>query len=893
MHDRLVQKNGWYASWHQQIIHGAVHWIALLVIAVLSTSVLLLSSISEKLESALAMSIPIIEVYPGPGVNTYQSDLYSVEVFDGSTWLPSYTYKYSRLSKVNWHWNTNPSVNFTTFGTDGATLVRITKLTGSISSVDVSPKSKNISATIQDGKATFTVNPNNKTWITVNGDDANPLFVFADEPKPAIPAGATYFGPGVQNIASTTNNHYKASSNEIIYIDGGAFVRGNIDVTGTTNVQIMGPGVLSGDLWTAEFVQALPTFAEKQSYAMIRGDWNGRNMATVKGITIVNSPFYNFWNGAANVYSVKILSPWHYSTDAFQAVNHVDQVFVFNGDNVFFPIWAGVNQDHVTVTNSFVGNTNNSIICGGFWGNSPNNTYTSLIDNVDIKTYGNPPGWGQPTPGVFQIWVDNATSTLGYSNQTYQNIRIEGSLSQPMAQLKNMVYPWGGPNVFNPPLGNSYNLLFRNITLGGTQGARSDIKGWDANNGFHNVSLDNIMINGTQVTDINVANYFDVNSYVSGMVITAPPDTTPPTIFITVPLNNASVSGAVNITASSSDNYSVSKVEFFIDGALFSTDMTAPYSVSWDTTSITTGSHSIIAKAYDIVNNFNTSSVTVTVVDQTLPTTSIISPVQNANVSGTVGINANATDDVGVSKVEFYIDGSILSTDTSDPYSTLWNTASSTLGSHVLISKAYDSQNNVGTSSGVAVIVVDLTPPISSITTPINNSTVSGTVSMSATTTDVSGISKVELYVDGSLLSTDTTAPYTSSWNTTSYIHNSNHTIFAKSYDSAGNIGTSATISVKVADITSPTTSITSPLNNATVTRSSTVTIQANASDVSGISKIEFRVNGTLKCTDTTAPYSCAWSVPQPKNVTYTLQSKAYDVANNSAVSTNVTVTAK
>ena len=800
LHDRLVQKSGWYASWDKNKIHNIIHWVTFLFIVVIATHTIFLSNITNSPELAIAATIPVIEVYSSPGVNTYQSDLYSVEVLDGAVWRPSYTYKYSRLSKVNWHWNTNPSVNFTTFGTDGTTQVRITRLAGSISSVEISPKSKNINATIQNNQATFTLNPNNKTWITVNGNDANPLFVFADELKPAIPAGATYFGPGIQDISSTTSNHYKASSNEIIYIDGGAFVRGNIDVTGTTNVQIMGPGILSGDLWTAEVVQSLPTFAEKQAYFMIRGDWNGRNMASVKGITILNSPFYNFWN-IANVYSAKVISPWYYSVDGFQAVNHVDQSFAFVGDNVFFPIWAGIGGDNVTVTNSFVGNTNNSVICGGFWGNPASNNYTSLIDNVDIKTYGNPPGWGQPTPGVFQIWVDNTDSTKGYSNQTYQNIRIEGNLSQPMAQLKNMLYPWGGPNVFDPPLGNSYNLTFKNISLSGTQGARSEIKGWDANNGFHNILFDNLMINGTQVTETNAPNYLDVNSYVSGMVITAPPDVTPPYVSITAPANNSVLSGTVSITASSTDASGISKVEFYSDGGLLSTDISAPYSISWDTTSATPGGHIIMAKSYDTAGNTNTSSVSVTVTDQTAPTATITAPLNNASVSGSVAISANATDNVAVSKVEFYI--------------------------------------------------------------------------------------------DGALLSTDITAPYSATWNTASYVHNSSHTLTAKAYDSAGNIGTSATVSVTVLDITAPTTSITSPLNNATVSRNTRVTIQASASDISGISKVEFRVNNTLKCTDTTAPYICAWSVPQPKNVIYTLQSKAYDVANNSAVSSNVTVTAK
>ncbi len=461
-----------------------------------------------------------IEVYPGPGGNAYLSNLYQVEVFNGSSWIPAYVYKFSRQSVCHWHYGTTPSVNFLTFGTTGAVDVRVTKIAGPITTVDVSPHSKNIPVQLSAGKAVLTLNQNNKAWITVNGDDANPLFVFADAPKPPVPAGATYVGPGVLDVP-TAGNHYKASNNEVIYLDGGAWVRGNIDVRGTRNVQIMGPGVLSGDLWRGEDINPLP-FNQFTNYVMITGDFYGGNGASVRGITIVDTPAYSFFGGASNVSGVKILSPWFFGTDAFQGVSHVDHSFCFNGDNVFMPMWAGVQNDNVTITSSFAGTSNNSVFAGGYWGFESSQRYSALADDIDIKTYNND-DWVPPAPllaSVFQVWLDNNVPTAGYSNQTYQNIRIEGNLAGPMLQLKNVVYPWGGPYVFDPPLGNSYNLIFKNISLEGTQKYRSEIKGWDANNGFHRVVLENVKINGTVVTPANVGSYFDINSYVWGLTYT-------------------------------------------------------------------------------------------------------------------------------------------------------------------------------------------------------------------------------------------------------------------------------------------------------------------------------------------------------------------------------------
>jgi hypothetical protein len=95
------------------------------------------------------------------------------------------------------------------------------------------------------------------------------------------------------------------------------------------------------------------------------------------------------------------------------------------------------------------------------------------------------------------------------------------------------------------------------------------------------------------------------------------------------------------------------------------------------------------------------------------------------------------------------------------------------------------------------------------------------------------------------------------------------------------------------ADTTAPITSVTSPVSGARVARSSNVTIMATASDNKGVTKVEFYVNGVLKCTDTAAPYSCAWSVAKGRNVPYALQTKAYDSAGNSAASQIVSVTSR
>ncbi len=115
---------------------------------------------------------------------------------------------------------------------------------------------------------------------------------------------------------------------------------------------------------------------------------------------------------------------------------------------------------------------------------------------------------------------------------------------------------------------------------------------------------------------------------------------------------------------------------------------------------------------YIMVRSYSgTGSYTLTVTltygsgDTTAPTVSITAPTNGATVSGTTTISASASDNVGVSKVEFYIDGSLKGTDTSSPYSYSWSTTSYSDGSHSIYAKAYDAANNVGTSTTITVTV--------------------------------------------------------------------------------------------------------------------------------------------------------------------------------------------
>lgn len=132
----------------------------------------------------------------------------------------------------------------------------------------------------------------------------------------------------------------------------------------------------------------------------------------------------------------------------------------------------------------------------------------------------------------------------------------------------------------------------------------------------------------------------------------------------------------------------------------------------------------------------------------------------------------------------------------------------------------------------------------------------------------------------------------------TTYTHSTNlskgtYYAYITTTDNAGNLATSTVGSVVIRDAIAPATAVTSPTNNATVSRNKIMTIKANATDAVGVTKVVFYVNGAIVCTDTTAAYTCSWKVPIKSGAVYTLQTKAYDAAGNIGSSAIVKVTAR
>src|SRR5690606_27016875 len=183
------------------------------------------------------------------------------------------------------------------------------------------------------------------------------------------------------------------------------------------------------------------------------------------------------------------------------------------------------------------------------------------------------------------------------------------------------------------------------------------------------------------------------------------------------------------------------------------------------------------------------------------PTVTILNP-PAGNVTNTVNISAIASDNVGVSGVQFLLNGENLGTeDTNAPYEYSWNTTTIPNGSYTLTARARDASGLTTTSNPIVVNVANVVPdtiaPVVTLTAP-SAGTVSGAINVSANASDNIGVAGVQFLLNGVALGAeDNSAPYTFRWNTNPS-SNGTYTIRARARDAAGNTTSSDSVVVTV-----------------------------------------------------------------------------------------------
>lgn len=185
----------------------------------------------------------------------------------------------------------------------------------------------------------------------------------------------------------------------------------------------------------------------------------------------------------------------------------------------------------------------------------------------------------------------------------------------------------------------------------------------------------------------------------------------------------------------------------------------------------------------------------------------------------------------------------------------------------------------------------DTLAPTAAIVSPLTASVVSGAVAVAVSASDNVAVTKTELYVNGALAGTDTTAPYSFSYNT-AQIADGLASLVVKAYDAAGNVGTSNSVSLTVdnipdADTKAPVVKIIKPAAGSSIASARwTVYISASATDNRAVKGMKLYINGTLRKSTTSNTLSFAWYVRYATKGYYNIKVTATDTSGNVGSST-------
>jgi subtilisin family serine protease len=327
-------------------------------------------------------------------------------------------------------------------------------------------------------------------------------------------------------------------------------------------------------------------------------------------------------------------------------------------------------------------------------------------------------------------------------------------------------------------------------------------------------------------------------------------DHTPPQFVSVIPSGNITIPAApFTLSATATDAYGTARIEFKIDGTRVhsssptgdNTLFTATY--SWNAAAAGAGPHVVVVSAFDSAGNETTRLSNVTVIDDTLPpTVALISPAPNSHISGTLMVEATATDNVAVVQVLFSLDDSApFGSATLLPYRVPLSLLGVSVGTHTLTATAVDASNFRSSHSVSVVVTPDVLPPVFD---DLNATVFENTVTITWTTDEPSD-SQVEY---GTSTALGLVSPLHSEQTTshqqviaalppgTLYYYR------AVSRDNVGNVGISSLDTFVSSDETSPIGGITHPPNGATV--SGTFTVEGTSFDENSLERVDLLMDG-------------------------------------------------
>ncbi len=239
-----------------------------------------------------------------------------------------------------------------------------------------------------------------------------------------------------------------------------------------------------------------------------------------------------------------------------------------------------------------------------------------------------------------------------------------------------------------------------------------------------------------------------------------------------------------------------------------------------------------------------------------LPTVTLLANGGASSVTGLVKLVATATDDVGVTHVQFLLDGELLVDDTAFPFQHEWSSTSAPEGTHKLAAVAYDTAG--GSATAEIEVMVDRALPTVALASPTEGAVVEGEVTLTATSTDNNALERVDFEVASgaeaaSLIGSAAASPFEVVWETAG-LASGEYTLTVIAVDAAGN---KAVVTRIVQLDRAPTVVFDAPTTGAIV--SGAVTVKASAKDDIGIQSGEILLDGVSQSATAEVGTDIAW----------------------------------
>ena len=454
------------------------------------------------------------------------------------------------------------------------------------------------------------------------------------------------------------------------------------------------------------------------------------------------------------------------------------------------------------------------------------------VDFIDIFINGEKIGTFDENPNINEYYYyywdtnefpeDNLSSIHAYIYDTSSNYEVVGPISITIdnenapdvtAPQGTIIYPAAGSTVHGNIVVevNAFdNIAIDHVKfiINGEQNFSDTISPYTYNWNTTMEDEDQNHIINVDIVDHagNETSLYPISIFVNNL---EEPDLTPPNIVIYEPASNQTVSGMVDILTITTDNDSIDRVEFYQNYNLVYTDYSSTYTCSWNTLDEQDDTEHIWhAIAYDSGNNSSqTDPVLINVdnIDNVPPNGTITYPYAGQNVNGTIDIQTEVYDNIGISQVQFSINDSLVFIDNENPFEYQWNTLLFPEDEDHLITIIVSDFNNNNFENGLSVTVNnypfpedDNIYPFASIINPVSGQSISDTISVIGFAMDNYQVTQVQFLIDNEIVSTLNDTPYTFQWNTIELENNSEHVLIMTAEDQAGNITTAQPVLVDI-----------------------------------------------------------------------------------------------